>query len=153
KAEEMARQGLEILKKRAGKENVVSAEPLRVLRDILLFQQKYAEAQGLLEGPLPMEIGLQPQSAELLCVRGDLRGRIGHSREAVDDFSKLIELEPEDHERYWSLAPLLVQTGDLDTYRRLCQQIRTRFASATNNSIIAHRMSRVCLLLPASGAE
>src|SRR5262249_41627829 len=107
KAEEMAWQGLAILQQRPGKETALSAEPLRVLRDILLSEHKYAEAQQLFDSSLPAEIGLPAQNAELLHVRGDVRARNGRWREAVYDFSKLIELEPERHESYFALAPLL----------------------------------------------
>jgi tetratricopeptide (TPR) repeat protein len=102
---------------------------------------------------LPKEVGLKPQSAELLRIRGDFWARTGNWKEAVADFSKLIELEPDNHEGYYSLAPLLVQAGDVTAYRRLCGQILTRFGGTTNDSSMAHRMGRVCLLVPPSGPE
>ena len=78
--------------------------------------------------------------------------RTGRWKEAAADFLKLIELEPENHENYHLLAPLLVQSGDLDAYRRHCAQIVERFGK-TNDPAIAERMAKDCLILPSSGAD
>jgi tetratricopeptide (TPR) repeat protein len=150
KAEELARQALELLRKLVNKEKAASAEALRVLREILLSEHKYKEIEELFEGSLPTEIGLPSQSVELLHIRGDFRARVGHWQEAEADFSKLIELEPDNHEYYFALAPLLVQLGDLEAYHRLCEQMRKRFGATTNDSTVAQRIGKVCLLLPSS---
>jgi serine/threonine protein kinase/tetratricopeptide (TPR) repeat protein len=152
-AEQKARQAVAILSKGGSQGRTLSAEPLRVLRDILLDQHKYAEARALFEGSLPEQVGLRAESAELLRIRGDLWARTGNWQSAVDDFSKLVKLEPDNHEGYYSLAPLLVQKGDVASYRNLCGRILTHFGAITNDSSMAHRMWRVCLLLPSSSVE
>jgi serine/threonine-protein kinase len=101
---------------------------------------------------LTPEFESQPQSAGWLRFRGDLWARTGRWKEAAADFSKLIELEPENHENYHLLAPLLVQSGDLDAYRRHCAQVAKRFGK-TNDPTIAERMTKDCLILPSSGAD
>ena len=153
KAEEMARKAVEILKSGASQGRGLSAEPLRVLRDVLMDEHKFAEARELFESSLPRELGLRSESAELLRIRADFWARIGDWHAAVADFSKLVKLEPDNHEGYYSVAPLLVQTGDLPAYGRFRGQILTHFGAITNDSSMAHRMGRVCLLLPASGPE
>jgi serine/threonine protein kinase len=153
KAEEMARQAVAILRQGVRQGRGLSAEPLRVLRDVLMDEHKFAQARELFQGSLPKELGLRSQSAELLRIRGDFWARTGDWQAAVADFSELVRLEPHNHEGHYSLAPLLVQTGDLAAYRRFRGQILARFGGTTNDSSMAQRMGRVCLLLPASGTE
>ncbi len=90
-----------------------------------------------------------PQNADWLRYRGDLRAVAGRWKDAAADFSKVVEFEPEDHLDYHMLAPLLVASGDLDGYRRLRTQIIARFGK-TKDPAIAERMAKDCLILPAS---
>src|SRR5262249_14704067 len=53
KAEELARQAVAILRKGASQGGTLSAEPLRVLRDVLMDEHKYLEARELFTGSLP----------------------------------------------------------------------------------------------------
>jgi serine/threonine protein kinase/tetratricopeptide (TPR) repeat protein len=110
------------------------------------------EAEQLVSELLTPELESDPQSAGWLRFRGDLWARTGRWKEAVADFSKLIELEPENHENYHMLAPLLVQSGDLDAYRRHCAQVVERFGK-TDDPAIAERMAKDCLILPSSDAD
>ena len=153
KAEENAHQGVEILRRAARQGRRISAEPLRVLRDVLMDEHKFSEARELFQGSLPKELGLRSGSAEFLRIRGDFWARTGDWQAAVADFSELVKLEPDNHEGYYALAPLLVQTGNLEAYRRFRGQILAHFGATTNDSSMAHRMGRICLILPASGRE
>jgi tetratricopeptide (TPR) repeat protein len=63
------------------------------------------------------------------------------------DLSKLIEALPNEHTNYHLLAPLLVQSGDIETYRRHCAQVLARFG-ATSDPMVAERMAKDCLILP-----
>jgi eukaryotic-like serine/threonine-protein kinase len=110
------------------------------------------EAEQLVSELLTPELESHPQSAGWLRFRGDLWARTGRWKEAAADFSKLIELEPENHENYHLLAPLLVASGDLDAYRRHCAQVVDRFGKA-DDPTIAERMAKDCLILPSSGAD
>jgi len=81
-----------------------------------------------------------------------LFGRMGRWTDAASCCSRLIELEPTSHWFYFVLAPLLVQTGDLEGYRRLCVQFPARF-SGTGNPMIADRVAKACLLQPLPGVD
>ncbi len=153
KAEDMARQSVAILRKGARQGRGVAVEPLRVLRDVLMDEHKFAEARDLFKGPLAKELGLQSGNAQFLRIRGDFWARTGDWQAAVADFSELVKLEPDDHEGYYSLAPLLVQTGGLESYAGFRRQILAHFGATTNDSNMVHRMARSCLILPASGRE
>jgi WD40 repeat protein/Flp pilus assembly protein TadD len=78
--------------------------------------------------------------------------RAGRWTNAVADFSKLIELDPTNHYFYHSLAPLLVQSADLEGYQRHCARILARFGG-TSDAVIADRMTKDCLILSSSGVD
>jgi Flp pilus assembly protein TadD len=61
-------------------------------------------------------------------------------------------LQPANHEFYHSLAPLLVQSGDLEGYRRHCARFAARFGETTD-PLIAERMAKDWLMLPPLGAD
>ncbi len=78
--------------------------------------------------------------------------RAGQWTNGVADFSKLIELEPTNHYFYHALAPLLVQSTDLEGYRRHCARILARFGG-TSDPVIADRMAKDCLILSSTGVD
>jgi serine/threonine protein kinase len=153
KAEDMARQSVAILRKGARQGSGVSVEPLRVLRDVLMDEHKFEEAREIFKGPLATELGLQSENTQFLRIRAEFRARTGDWQAAVADYSELVKLEPDDHENYYSLAPLLVQTGNRESYEGFRHQILAHFGGDTNDSNMVHRMARSCLILPASGRE
>src|SRR5207248_5874048 len=57
-----------------------------------------------------------------------------------------------DHVPYHDLAPLLVITHDLESYRRHCRDELLQFRQ-TRDAVTAHRMAKDCLILPDSGAD
>jgi serine/threonine protein kinase/Flp pilus assembly protein TadD len=147
------REALEIRKRRFGAEDPALAETLKSLVAVLLDERQSAEAQNLLNEALAPSDSGQPQSARLLRARGNFLARTGRWHEAAEDFCKAIEYEPENHEAYHELAPVLVQSGELDQYRRLCDRIRQSFGETLNDPSIADRMAKDCLILPCPGAD
>ncbi len=91
------------------------------------------------------------QGLGLLRSRARFRARAGQWNEAAADFSKVIQLNPADHVDFHCLAPLLVQSGQLDLFRHLCQQALERFGQ-TDDPPTADRIAKDCLILPASGS-
>ena len=151
-AETLYREALAMQKKLLGREhpNVVSSR--NSLVDVLMRQRKFDEAELVFDDVLTPAAESQPKSAGLLRALGDLRARTGHWKEAMADFSRAVEFEPENHRGYHSLAPLLVQSGDLEGYRRHCARAVARFGG-TNDPVIAERMAKDCLMLPSPGAD
>jgi tetratricopeptide (TPR) repeat protein len=84
--------------------------------------------------------------------RGESHARAGQWKEASADFSELVELEPTNHWNWYQLAPLLVETGDLEGYRKHREAMLARFGT-TNDPPIAERTVKVSLLLPAAGTD
>src|SRR5262249_22075855 len=72
--------------------------------------------------------------------------------EAVPHIRKAVELAPEDHWTWYNLAPLLLQVGDVEGFRQACRDMLVRFG-ATEDLMVAERLSKACLLLPAKGTD
>jgi len=90
--------------------------------------------------------------AELLNARGHGLASRGQWTEAAEAFTKAVELQPTNYWFYHLLAPLLVQSGDVDGYRRFRQLVIARFGSS-EDPIVAERMAKDCLILPSSGTD
>jgi tetratricopeptide (TPR) repeat protein len=96
----------------------------------------------------------EERRCEIESLHSDARAhaRAGRWTNAVADFSKLIELEPTNLDFYHSLAPLLVQSADLDAYRSDCARMLARFGG-TSDPVVANRMAKDCLILSSSGVD
>jgi tetratricopeptide (TPR) repeat protein len=119
---------------------------------VLAREGKLDEGENLLSDLLAPAFLTQPKSAQLVRERGNLRARLGHWTAAAADFSRLVEFEPENHEAYHALAPLLVQSGDLQGYRLHCARELACFAG-TSDPNAAERMAKDCLILADSGVD
>ncbi len=93
-----------------------------------------------------------PETIVIMNNLADSYARSEQWSKAVAEFSKLVELQPNNYLFYHSLAPLLVQSGDLEGYRRHCAQALARFGN-TNDPIVAETMAKDCLILPGAEAE
>ena len=152
-AKENLEEALSIWSSRFSNQNPGIGETLSALFDILLSEGNHAEAEQIFRGVLtPEALGQRPNTS-LLRACGTYHARTGQWEQAVQDFSKWIELEPGNHEPYHALAALRVQTADLQAYHQLCGQIRTQFGSITNDPRIADRMAKDCLALPAPSED
>jgi len=114
---------------------------------LMISREQYAEAERILK-----QIGPNPASSSIFNVLGILRARRGEYPLAVPNFTRVIELVPNDHDAYHSLAPLLAFTGDKETYRSLCSKMIEKFGK-TYNPAIAERTGRDCLILPPPASE
>ncbi|MCW1922839.1 tetratricopeptide repeat protein [Luteolibacter arcticus] len=125
-------------------------ESLMILRDLinaLLHQRKFEDAERLFADLLPAGQELTPEYSGLLYERCDTHAMCRRWREAADDAVLLLKQSPESHEHYLTLAPLLVQLGDLAEYQRLCASICGKFGE-TKDVFVADRMAKACLILP-----
>jgi WD40 repeat protein/serine/threonine protein kinase len=66
---------------------------------------------------------------------------------AVDTLTRAITHEPETHLLWYQAAPLFLQAGDSEGYRRHCRQMLQRFGK-TQDPVLAERTAKACLLLP-----
>jgi serine/threonine protein kinase len=94
----------------------------------------------------------QPWAARFLRGRGAWNARQGDWENAIADFSKALDLEPDNPESYDALAPLLAQSGAPDAFGRHCARFLARFG-ATNDPSILRLVAKDCLLAPLSGTD
>ncbi|MCI0541854.1 MAG: protein kinase [Verrucomicrobiales bacterium] len=90
--------------------------------------------------------------AELNRQKGEFAAKHGRWKEAIPFYQKAIELMPDHQEYYHHLSPLIVEVGDLEGYRQHCQNEFLRFLQ-TDEARVAERMTKDCLLSPASGVN
>ncbi|MBL9171893.1 MAG: protein kinase [Verrucomicrobiales bacterium] len=82
----------------------------------------------------------------------DLLGSRARWSEALAVVGRALQAEPTNHVHYHRLAPLLVQVGDLEGYRKNCALEVERFGN-TRDPNVAERLTKDCLILPESGAN
>lgn len=119
------------------------------LTGILAQEGKYDDAEKVLNQTLAVQIHNPSLRTNLLEWRASFLARRGRWKEAAADYFKLIEFQPDNHFYYHSLAPLLVESRDLEGYRRLCARIVAHFGGA-NDPTVCERMAKACLILPSS---
>jgi eukaryotic-like serine/threonine-protein kinase len=89
---------------------------------------------------------------DVLSSNAPLHASAGQWTNAVADYSKLIELDRSNSWDHLCLAALLVQSGDLEGYRRHCTQALAIFGGAKDRAA-AEQMARACLIHPAAGID
>ena len=96
-------------------------------------------------------IGHEPKRPDLYAGRAAALARLGRWKEAAADLTTAIQLRP-GTQVYWSqLAPLLVEIGDLPTYRLHRQKALVQFGDP-ENPIIGEPVAKLCLLTPLDGS-
>jgi tetratricopeptide (TPR) repeat protein len=93
-----------------------------------------------------------PGAAAIYLSLGDWRARQGQWQEAATNYFKSLAGRPDDFEASHWLAPVLMQTGDGQSYEQLRRRTLARFGETTD-PVIAERIVTDCLILPWSGPE
>jgi len=76
----------------------------------------------------------------------------GQWQEAATNYFRSLAGRPDDFEASHWLAPVLVQTGDVQSYEQLRRRMLARFGKTTD-PVTAERIVTDCLILPWSGPE
>jgi Flp pilus assembly protein TadD len=90
---------------------------------------------------------LRPKDRQLWVAKLNRHAPRAQWKEAAVAMAKLTELDPSDHLNWFNQAPILVEIGDLDGYRRVCREMLERF-SKTDRPEIVERTAKTCLLAP-----
>lgn len=112
-----------------------------------LMRGQYDEAERLLRD-IPPHASLVP----FYNVLGGIHARRGEWQEALTNWNRVVTYAPHDHLGYHYLAPLLIQMQQLRDYQQTRARILQLFGNTTD-SLIAERMVKACLILPASPEE
>jgi serine/threonine-protein kinase len=95
---------------------------------------------------------LDPKNTQVQIGLRSVLLRQGRGLELLASWRKAIDANPSEHEAWFGYAELCLFLGQDEEYRRTRRALLDRFG-ATTNAFIAERVSRACLLLPASGDE
>jgi serine/threonine protein kinase/Flp pilus assembly protein TadD len=114
---------------------------------LALSRNRFEEAEEIVS-----QVPAHPAAASIFNVLGIVHARREQWPAAVKSYAKVVELRPADHEAYHCLVPLLVQSGDMEEYRRLCERILRQFAG-TSDPVVAERMAKDCLFIPPPPSE
>src|SRR4029077_1182327 len=93
-----------------------------------------------------------PQSSVIFNVLGEVSGRYGAWPAATRNFKRSVTVDPTNYYPYHYLAPLLVQTDDLEGYRKLYKRMLDQFGQ-TADPVVAERIAKDCLVLPPPAAD
>ncbi|HSU54693.1 MAG TPA: hypothetical protein VLT36_11595, partial [Candidatus Dormibacteraeota bacterium] len=107
---------------------------------------KLAEAEQPLNRLLNQTNDSGLPRSEIVTARGFLRAVNCRFEPAISDLQDSLASDPADHELWFLLTPLFVQTGQLEEYRRHCGEMMMRFRQTTN-AVIAERTAKCYLLL------
>jgi tetratricopeptide (TPR) repeat protein len=158
-AEVAAREALRTFETLMGRNEDQSMRFLDGLTGVLRAEGKLAEVAALEherivknELDLNERLASQPGRSDFLLQRGALRARMGRWREGAVDLSKALELDPADHIAWHNMAAVLVQSGQIATYREHCRKSLERFGTTTDPST-ADRIAKDCLILSSSGVD
>jgi len=150
-AESVHREALAISQKK-GDEDPEALADLEKLVRVLTNEKKFNEGEQLLGKTLTPAFVRQPASANLVVQRVNLMGRRARWQEAAVDAKLALDLQPNEHYRYHTLAGLLAMIRDRPAYEQICNTLLTKFANSTN-PFVAERIAQDNLLLPNSGAD
>jgi serine/threonine protein kinase len=93
-----------------------------------------------------------PQSAPIYYILGDQHARRGEWKAAITNFSTSVQADPTNHFGFHYLAPLLIQAGDQEAYRKLRVHMLHQFADAADPAV-AEKMSKDCMILPPDAGD
>ena len=119
---------------------------------LLLQQGKFTEAREFLQQLRSSEAPSPATAGSLFRMEGEIFAQRGQGAEAIVAFRSAIQSEPTNHQAYHCLAPVLIQTGEIEGYRQLCRQMRVVFGG-TKHLETCERMAKACTLLPPAATE
>jgi tetratricopeptide (TPR) repeat protein len=143
---------LKLQKSKLGLENPRTLETMGDLASAYQKAGRSADVERLFNDVLTPAFTSKPQSSGVLQARANFFARQARWKEAAADLSRALELSPDNHEVWHTLAPVLVQEGRLDLYREHCRKSLERFGNTTDPTT-AERIAKDCLILPDSGAD
>jgi serine/threonine-protein kinase len=97
-------------------------------------------------------VQLRPKATQPWLARLEFYATHGQWKQAAAVLVKLTELDPADHYHWFQLAPVYLELGDTEGYRRVCREMIERFREAERPEIV-ERTAKTCLLLADSGID
>jgi len=118
---------------------------VELLTDILITRGEWSEAEAVLR----RAVTESPKNVVFWLDLGRFEARRQHWAAAVDDFSRALELDPNDP---FELTVALLRTGRVEDYRQHCHRFLKEAANARTLQVTEHA-AKASLLLPVEGAD
>jgi tetratricopeptide (TPR) repeat protein len=150
-AESVHREALGLARKKGDQDPEALSDLGKLIR-VLMNQKKFPEAEEVVSKALTPEFIKQPASVTLVVQRVNLAGRRARWQQAAADARLALQLDPNEHYRYHTLAGLLAMNQDRSGYEQICKTLLAKFGSPTN-PFVAERIVQDNLLLPDSGVD
>src|SRR5207249_2099880 len=90
---------------------------------------------------------LRPKDSQLWLTGANHHAARRQWTKVATALAKAVELDPTDHFNWYQLAPVYLELGDNEGYRRVCREMLDRFAKADQPEV-AERTAKTCLLVP-----
>ena len=91
-------------------------------------------------------VKLRPSDQQAWLSRLNHHAPRGQWKQAAAALAKLAEMAPTDDDHWYRLAPLYLELGDMEGYRRVCREMLKHFGAADQLKSAA-RTARTCLLI------
>jgi tetratricopeptide (TPR) repeat protein len=147
-AETLAREVVALDRKIYPKDHPSLMTGLAFLNSVLTMRNKWQEVELNLNEAVqssPSNSGYWNQLGEFNAARGNLTV-------AVDQFSRAVQLTPNEELMSWDLAAALLATDRIEEYRAHCHQFLERSAN-TQEVGVADVAAKAALLLPVDGTD
>jgi tetratricopeptide (TPR) repeat protein len=92
-------------------------------------------------------IKLRPKDRSLWIAKVRRLASQGKWRDAKIAVSRAIEIDPTDHYAWYSESVIRLETGDVEGYKKVCQEMLRRFGQSKETHL-AERTAKTCLLIP-----
>src|SRR5262249_48628236 len=83
-------------------------------------------------------LALDPSDWSCRVTRGDAYADLGRWDEAAKDFSRAIQLSPQEFTSWYRLAYVQLAMGSIDRYRRVCEEMLTRFGRSDDPTTLSN---------------
>ena len=150
--EKLYRQALAIWRKRGQIDSPQALSEMGGLYHDLMDQNRFDEAERVLNEALTAEVISRPTSAELLDLKADIEGHRGRWTEASAAATRAFEHRPLIAGRYSMVAALLLKTHNRTSYDQFCKRIFAMNSTSTN-VYVADAVAKSCLFAPSSEVD
>jgi tetratricopeptide (TPR) repeat protein len=96
---------------------------------------------------------LRPKETALWVGRGQYRALRGQWHQAASDLARVVRDRRVEDDSTFEYAGLLILDGDLEGYKKFCQELKVRLKDQPNDPWVAFNVSRILALAPNDAVE
>jgi serine/threonine protein kinase len=151
-SEKHSREALAMWRKRGESGSRQALDEFIRLYHILISQNRFDEAEQVMNEALTPELLRQSISADFLDLKVEALARPGRWQEASAAATRAFENKPTSYGRYPMVAALLLKTHNRTGYDQFCKRVFAMNGTSTN-SLVADAVAKSCLFAPSSEVD